>query len=148
MWNNLGSRLATVELNQEEEEFRWKLDRSDVFSVKSHYLGLINQNTPNLNKVLWKIKTPLKINFFLWYLRCGVVLTKDNLVKRNWHRNQQRCFCYENETIQYLFFFTVGLQGWYGLLFLRHGVSHSLAMYQVCLEIGRLVYLKSINDSS
>ena len=66
MWNNLVSRLATIELNKEEEdEFRWKLDRSGIFSVKSHYLGLINQNTPNLNKVLWKIKTPLKIKIFL-----------------------------------------------------------------------------------
>ena len=104
MWNNLVSRLATVELNQEEEEFRWKLDRSDVFSVKSHYLVLINQNTPNLNKVLWKIKTPLKIKIFLLYLRRGVVLIKDNLAKRNWHGNQQCCFCHENETIQHLFF--------------------------------------------
>ena len=58
------------------------------FPVKSHYLGLINQNTPNLNKVLWKIKTPLKIKIFLWYLRRGVVLTKDNLAKQNWHINQ------------------------------------------------------------
>ena len=100
------SRLATVELNQEEEEeFRWKLDRLGVFfCVKSHYLGLINQNTPNLNKVLWKIKIPLKIKIFLWYLRRGVVLTKDNLAKQNWHKNQHCCFCYENETIQHLFF--------------------------------------------
>ena len=70
MWNNLVSRLANVELRQEEEdEFRWKLDQSGVFSVKSHYLGLINQNTPNLNKDLWKMKIPLKIKIFLWYLR-------------------------------------------------------------------------------
>ena len=105
MWNNLVSHLANVELSQEEEdEFRWKLDWSGVFSIKSHYLGLINQNTPNLNKVLWRIKTPLKIKIFLWYLRRGVVLIKDNLAKRNWHRNQQCCFCHENEMIQHLFF--------------------------------------------
>ena len=43
MWNNFILRFATVELSQEEEdEFRWKLDRSGIFSVKSHYLGLIN----------------------------------------------------------------------------------------------------------
>ena len=73
------------------------------FSVKSHYLGLINQNVPNLNKRLWKLKAPLKIKIFLWYLRRGVILTKDNLAKRNWQRNQQCCFCHENETIQHLF---------------------------------------------
>ena len=50
------------------------------------------------------MKIPLKIKTFLWYLRRGVVLTKDNLAKQNWHKNQQCCFCYENETIQHLFF--------------------------------------------
>ena len=72
--------------------------------MKSHYLGLIHQDTPNLNKKLWKLKTPLKIKIFLWYLRRGVILTKDNLVRRNWQGNQQCCFCHKNETIQYLFF--------------------------------------------
>ena len=60
-WNNLLSRLEGIELRQERDEFRWNLDQSGVFSVKSHYLGLIHQDTPNLNKKLWKLKTPLKI---------------------------------------------------------------------------------------
>ena len=86
MWNNLVSRLATVELSQEEEdEFRWKLDWSGVSFIKSHYLGLINQNTPNLNKGMWKMKIPLKIKIFFFGtalgVRRGVVLTKDNLAK-------------------------------------------------------------------
>lgn len=67
-------------------------------------MGLIHQDIPNLNKRIWKLKTPLKIKFFLWYLRQGVILTKDNLAKRNWQGNQQCCFCHENETIQHLFF--------------------------------------------
>ena len=40
----------------------------------------------------------------MWYLRRGVILTKDNLAKQNWQRNQQCCFCHENETIRHLFF--------------------------------------------
>jgi len=67
-------------------------------------MGLIHQDIPNLNKRIWKLKTPLKIKNFLWYLRQGVILTKDNLAKRNWQGNQQCCFCHENETIQHLFF--------------------------------------------
>ena len=47
-WNNLLSRLEGIELRQERDEFRWNLDQSGVFSVKSHYLGLIHQDTPNL----------------------------------------------------------------------------------------------------
>ena len=53
---------------------------------------------------IWKLKIPLKIKNFLWFLKRGVTLTKNNLTKRNWQGNQQCCFCHEYETIQYLFF--------------------------------------------
>jgi len=52
MWNNLASRLATIALTQEDDEFTWNLNSIGVFSVKSHYQGLINQNVPNVNKGL------------------------------------------------------------------------------------------------
>jgi hypothetical protein len=103
MWNNLLSRLTHVALRQEEDEFLWNLDQKIEFLVKSHYLGLIYQNVPNLNNRLWKLKAPLKIKIFLWYLRRGVILTKDNLAKRKWQGSKQYCFCHENETIQHLF---------------------------------------------
>ena len=47
---------------------------------------------------------PLKIKIFLWFLKKGVTLTKDNLVKRNWKGCPKCCFCNSNETIQHLFF--------------------------------------------
>jgi hypothetical protein len=53
---------------------------------------------------VWKAKIPLKIKIFLWYLRNGVVLTKDNLVKRQWKGCTKCCFCAKHETIQHLFF--------------------------------------------
>ena len=81
----------------------WNLDQWGEFSVKSHYLGLIYQNVPNLNKRLWKHKAPLKIKIFLWYLRRGVILTKDNLAKLNWQGSKQCCFCHKNEMIHHLF---------------------------------------------
>jgi len=62
-------------------EFKWKLDPTGVFTVKTHYHGLINQNVPNTTKKLWKLKAPLKIKIFLWYLKRGVILTKYNLTK-------------------------------------------------------------------
>ena len=104
MWNNLLSHLTTVVLSQEEDEFIWTIDQKGEFSVKSHYLGLIHETIPNTNKRLWKLRTPLKIKVFLWYLRKGVIVTKDNLAKRSWQGNQQCCFSHENETIQHLFF--------------------------------------------
>ena len=86
IWNNLAARLANITLNHERDKFKWNLDQADVFTVKSHYLGLMHQNIPYTNKKLWKFKIPLKIKIkiFLWYLKQGVILTKHNLARRNW----------------------------------------------------------------
>jgi hypothetical protein len=56
------------------------------------------------NKKIWKIKIPLKNKFFAWYLRRGVILTKDNLIKRNWHGSKTCIFYPQDETIKHLFF--------------------------------------------
>ena len=50
-----------------------------------------------------KLKIPLKTKVFLWYLKKGVTLTKDNLVKRQWEGDSTCCFCRFKETIQHLF---------------------------------------------
>ncbi len=39
----------------------------------------------------------------MWYLLKGVVLTKDNLARRNWNGSLRCCFCVKNESIQHLF---------------------------------------------
>jgi hypothetical protein len=50
------------------------------------YNALILPDVP-INKVsndkLWKLKISLRIKIFGWYPRKEVVLTKDNLAKRN-----------------------------------------------------------------
>jgi hypothetical protein len=50
------------------------------------------------------MKIPLKNNFFAWYLRRGVILPKDNLIKRNWYGSKTYVFFPQDETIKYLFF--------------------------------------------
>jgi hypothetical protein len=50
------------------------------------------------------MKIPLKTKVFAWYLRRGMILTKDNLVKRNWHGCKKCVFCHEDKTIKHLFF--------------------------------------------
>jgi hypothetical protein len=56
------------------------------------------------NEFFWKAKIPLKIKFILWYLKRGVILTKDNLVRRKWMGDSKCKFCGLEETIQHLFF--------------------------------------------
>ena len=68
-----------------------------------YHLLMYNPNN-NRNKMIWKLKIPLKIKVFLWNLGRGVILTKDNLAKRQWKGSLTCCFCNRNESIHHLFF--------------------------------------------
>ena len=87
-WLHLVERLMQVNLTDEQDVFNWRLTSSDTFSVKSMYLDLLNGQTRFLRKYIWKIKAPPKIKSFMWFLYRKVILTKDNLAKRNWNGNK------------------------------------------------------------
>jgi hypothetical protein len=104
-WNAFLQRLATVQLSSGPDEFHWNLLKNGEFSVDSMYNTLIHLDVPvDNNKMIWKMKIPLKTKVFGWYLRRGVILTKDNRAKRNWHGNKSCIFCHHDETIKHLFF--------------------------------------------
>ena len=86
--------------------FRWNLTTSGSFTVDSMYRALMHSEVPvSNNKKIWKSKIPLKVKIFMWYLRRGVVLTKDNLARRNWSGSKKCCFYTHDETIKHLFFY-------------------------------------------
>jgi hypothetical protein len=71
------------------------------------YNALIQPDLPSdkiSNNKLWKLKIPLGIKVFRWYLRKGVILTKDNLAKRNWYGSRNCVFYHQDETIKHIFF--------------------------------------------
>jgi hypothetical protein len=106
-WNTLLQRLANIQLQNGPDEFRWNLHENGKFSVDSMYNALILPNVPidkSSNNKLWKLKIPLRIKVFGWYLHKGVVITKDNLAKRNWQDSKTCIFCHQYETIKHLFF--------------------------------------------
>jgi len=80
---NLVAYLRDFNLADERDTISWKLHNNGQFSVRSMYQKLINQQVPFRHKYIWKLKIPLKIKIFLWYLLKGVLLTKDNLAKKN-----------------------------------------------------------------
>jgi hypothetical protein len=102
-WTHLLHRLILVQLNDNEDRFTWNLTESGVFSVKSMYNDLLSGHTVSLKKHIWKLKVPLKIKIFMWFLHKKVILTKDNLAKRNWNGPTNCCFCDQHETINHLF---------------------------------------------
>jgi hypothetical protein len=103
-WAHLVERLRDVHLSENDDTFIWKLTESGQFSVKSMYLDLLDGYVGDFKKYIWKIKVPLKIRIFMWFLHKKVILTKDNLLKRNWQGSSKCCFCDQDETIQHLFF--------------------------------------------
>jgi hypothetical protein len=71
-----------VQLNEESDKFVWNLRVLGIFTVKSMYEDLMNSHNQFPSKYLWKLKLPLKIKIFMWFLNRKVLLTKDDLLKR------------------------------------------------------------------
>jgi hypothetical protein len=67
------------------------------------YVDYLNGHTVFLRKYLWKIKVPLKIKTFMWFLYKIVLLTKDNLAKRRRNGCTKCVFCDSKETVNHLF---------------------------------------------
>jgi hypothetical protein len=103
LWLQLAQRLMFIQLNGEKDTFVWGLTSSGQFTVKSMYLDMLDDDTKYLKKYIWKMKVPLKIKVFMWFFNRKVILTKDNLLKRNWNGNESCCFCDSKESIQHLF---------------------------------------------
>jgi hypothetical protein len=81
-WQSLVARVAFINLNEGQDTFIWNLNNNGLFSIKSMYKYLVN-NGINVIHEIWHMKVPLKIKIFLCFLKNGVILTKDNLAKRN-----------------------------------------------------------------
>jgi hypothetical protein len=103
LWLQLVQQLMEVQLTNEKDIFVWRLPSSEIFTVKSMYLDLLDNDTKYLKKYIWKMKRPLKIKVFMLFLHRKVILTKDNLVKRNWAGNETCCFLIRRNPYNTLF---------------------------------------------
>jgi hypothetical protein len=73
------------QLNNEKDVFVLGLMTFKTFTIKSMYFDLLDDGTKHIKKCIWKMKVPLKINIFMWFLHRKVILTKDNLIKEIGH---------------------------------------------------------------
>ena len=103
-WLDLVAKITNFNLVEGRDHFRWNLHNDGIFTVRSMYLHEMNQHAPFCHKLIWKLKIPLKIKIFFWYLQRGVILTKDNLLRKNWKGSLKCCFCNCNESITHLLF--------------------------------------------
>jgi hypothetical protein len=101
-WLSLVGNVMMVNLNDHKDSFIWTTNKN--FSVKNMYNDVVLRAGTPVSCWVWKAKILLKIKIFLWYLRNGIVITKDNLVKIQWKACTKCYFCAKHETIQHLFF--------------------------------------------
>jgi hypothetical protein len=102
---------------------------------------VIKLGTP-VSRCTWKAKIPLKIKIFLWYLKTGIVLTKDNLVKRQWKGCTKCYFCTKQETIEHLFFDCPMTRLMWGLFVLHLGLQNRW-MWGIFVVLGLEVFRTS-----
>lgn len=107
-WQQLIAAVSIVQLNDQKDMFIWSFQKSGLFSVRPMYMVLVMPNIVGHKHVMWSLKLPLKVKIFIWYLLKGVVLTKDNLTKRQWKGSTKCCSCNLHESIQHLFLLSHG----------------------------------------
>jgi hypothetical protein len=103
-WQNLLYLLNSVSLNPSSDKFVRDGHKNGIFSVQSMYHLLMYNPSNNRNKMIWKLKIPLKIKVFLWNLGRGAILTKDNLARRRWKGSMTCCFCNREMRVYNTFF--------------------------------------------
>lgn len=76
----------------------------DNYKLSSFYMRrLPTERFLLLNKKNQKLKIPLCVNIFIWFLNRGVILTKKNLSCCSWQGSKTCVFCQHDECIKHLF---------------------------------------------
>jgi hypothetical protein len=71
-WNTLLGKLDSVQLTEGSDEFYWNLNVNGRFTVDSMYRALVHtEMLIKDNNKICKMKIPLKVKIFVWYLRKG-----------------------------------------------------------------------------
>jgi hypothetical protein len=55
-------------------------------------------------KEIWKAKIPLKNKIFIWMVAQNAILTKENMIFRNWQGDPACYFCGDPESVSHLLF--------------------------------------------
>jgi hypothetical protein len=125
--------------------FKWLLTKNGFFTVRSMYLDAIDTHLPFQHKKIWKWKLPLKIKDSLWFLQKGVVLTKDNLAKKN-RKWSQKCVCCDmNETIQHHFIDCPLAKMIWKFIFYATNLNQPRSI-NICLLIGLIIIIRMLSN--
>jgi hypothetical protein len=103
-WDNILVDASQVQLCEGDNIITWKFGGHGCFTMKSVYNALTSNDSGPYHKKVWKSKIPAKIKIFLWLVMNNAILTKDNMIKRNWQGDPSCYFCDQVETVNHLLF--------------------------------------------
>ena len=83
-WISLIDEVYAYPFANIADSISWRGGKGGRFTTKSVYDMLTYDDQGLSYKFIWKAKIPHRIKLFLWLLENQVVLTKDNMIKRNW----------------------------------------------------------------
>jgi hypothetical protein len=78
-------------LNNSIDKPLWKCIGSKQFTVNSVYGCLTKNENGPAYKSIWKSKIPEKVKIFMWMTAQKAILTKHNIIKRN-YRGSKRAY--------------------------------------------------------
>ena len=104
-WLETINLIYSYPFTDEVDKVCWRWNKKHgIFSTKSTYDWLSQGDEGPGFKHIWKAKIPYKIKIFMWLLEQNAVLTKDNLLRRNWLGDSACYFCSYSESRDHLFF--------------------------------------------
>jgi hypothetical protein len=68
-WHHLVAKIVNAQLIDKRDTFMWSLKQNGQFTVRSMYNALIAHLPAPRKNMIWKLKMPLKIKIFIWYLQ-------------------------------------------------------------------------------
>jgi hypothetical protein len=105
LWDEVCQIASTISFSEEEDTMVWQFSSKGIYNVQSLY-KIINFRgiQPVLVSSIWDIKSPPRVQYFLWLLSKNRLLTRDNLSKRRKVKDSTCLFCNEQEYVNHLFF--------------------------------------------
>jgi hypothetical protein len=108
-----------------DDKLVWPLRKSGKFDVRSYYGALqvpLRSRFPW--KIIWGVKAPRRISFFIWTAACGKILTCDNLMRRGHVLAAWCCMCKKGwETVDHLLIHCEVAAALWGFIFQRFGIQ-------------------------
>lgn len=90
--------LANVNLSDQRDTIFWKWTADGKYSVASPYECQFHRAMTTFPAAeLWKATTETKCRFFAWLVLHNIMLTADNMAKRNWPCNMICSLCHSQQ---------------------------------------------------